>query len=385
MISRSLGSQPIGDHASLPHIIVVESAYGFEHNVFEGKLREVIERQGWTFEFWGWSRSPAERERKVPYPRRLLQATNRQSRPLLAIDYLLWMWKVGRASLRSRKDALFVCSRFDAAFPLAVASLFQAKRFLFANRDNISSSYAWPKLVKKLLMILETWVASRATLHLVPGSLRWNGNAGNLRVIPNTPTRALLARAQAIARQSSQTRRAPLVLYLNGWLTETRGISTLLCALKSPSLQGRVEVWVAGDNRCPEGQELLELESVKNFGILSADEALALYFAADLAFTYYDPRLEINRLAEPNKWGDCVATLTPFVANSEIITVKPFRERGACFTLDYRDADGLSRLLCRLVENPGELADARQAISEFDFPPWDDAMTAALQDALTKK
>ena len=174
---------------------------------------------------------------------------------------------------------------------------------------------------------------------------------------------------------------ARLELYVNGLLTETRGIRTLLNAL-GLCRAGLLRVLVAGMLACAEAEELVTLPCVEYLGLLSGEESLATYYRAHLAFTFYDPKIAINRVAEPNKWGDCVATGTPFVTNAEVQTARPFLLRKQCVAVPYADDTGLCELLTDLSRNSKKLSTLRQSIGRASVQPSDRAWDSVLMTVL---
>jgi hypothetical protein len=107
---------------------------------------------------------------------------------------------------------------------------------------------------------------------------------------------------------------------------------------------------------------------------------LANYYRSDLAFIYYDPAIEINRLAESQKWTDCWATGTAFVSNSEVVTLKPYIVRGACFHLRYDDDEGLAGLITSLILSRAEVQRNRAALARMDFRYWDEEMQSVIRE-----
>ncbi|GEC97402.1 hypothetical protein ZRA01_34750 [Zoogloea ramigera] len=142
----------------------------------------------------------------------------------------------------------------------------------------------------------------------------------------------------------------------------------------------KVNVLIAGRSNSPEGDLLIKHSFAEYLGPVSNEEALACCYRADLVFTFYDPSIPINVVAEPNKWGDCVATGTPFLANSEIETAKPFYQSGCCFLTPYADYQKLAELLWDLKVSSEKLELARSAIGNQDFVFWDDAMERVLDE-----
>ncbi len=125
---------------------------------------------------------------------------------------------------------------------------------------------------------------------------------------------------------------------------------------------------------------LARLPNVTDLGTLPMDEALALNYAAHLSLTFYDPAIELNRIAEPNKWEDCIATQTPFIVNSEVTTARRFMERDACVHVGYHDWQGLAEVLKRMAENREEWAKVQQNLCTFATPAWDEGVLHLLEE-----
>jgi glycosyltransferase involved in cell wall biosynthesis len=285
-------------------------------------------------------------------------------------------WRYGRRSS-------FFAVGFESAFPLSFVP--GAPGWLvFDNLDNISLNYRWPKWVAPIFRGLERWVAWRAKLHVVPSRARWSSIERNLRIVTNTPSREALAKAHDLAKSAGYSKQAPLTIYVNGWLSHTRGIRTLLSAIKI--LDGKnlpVRILVAGRPASAEAEELIRLDCTEYVGLVPNADALALYFKSHLAFTYYDPAIAINRVAESQKWTDCWATGTPFVANTEIQTLEPYTRRGACFALPYADAEQLAALLGSLIANPEMLTETQLRLQGMSFGFWDEEMELVVHDWLS--
>jgi len=162
---------------------------------------------------------------------------------------------------------------------------------------------------------------------------------------------------------------------------ETRGLRTLTQAIQSCQ-PGIVRLLIAGKVGCEDAKNLIALPCAEYLGELTAEESLATYYRAHLAFTFYDPQIEINRIAEPNKWGDCVATGTPFITNTEVQTAEPYLQNKQCLAIAYSDHEGLARILSNLSSHPEQWQALKQSIERVqgkscDYA-WDDVVTALL-------
>jgi glycosyltransferase involved in cell wall biosynthesis len=335
------------------------------------KLSKVLESAGIAFEVWKF-RGPHTEESEVSFVRNLFTWRNRQRSPVLR--YLVWMMKVLISAWRYRKSCCFFGVGFDSAFPIAVLPQ-GTQGYIFDNLDNISLSYRWPPLVQPIIQSLEYWVASRARIHVIPSRQRWHGATSNLRVVTNTPSGAVLMEAKAIAADRGYYRGSTLSVYINGWLSATRGIRTLVEAI-SIIEQARMplKIIVAGRPASEDAERLIRMKCTENLGMLTNEEALATYYRSHVAFTYYDPSVTINRLAESQKWTDCWATGTPIICNSEVETILPYVQAGSCFIAPYSDAKALATLLKGMIEEPAMLERAERGFSGMAFKYWDDEM-----------
>jgi glycosyltransferase involved in cell wall biosynthesis len=359
-----------GKALSGPAIIVVQQE-SLRERPRVHKLAAILLSLGKPVEIWKFGDAHQNSELDFPV-RNLISSKWRAGSPVLR--YLVWMVAVYVNRWRHGRKSPFFAVGFDSAFPLSF--LPGTSRWLvFDNLDNISLNYRWPRWLAPMVRGFESWVARRAKLHIVPSRARWSGDELNLRIVTNTPSREALEKASALAKQRGYSRQGPFTIYVNGWLSPTRGIQSLLCAtdiLRKKSVE--IRVLVAGRLASRESEELIRLNCAEYAGLLPNAEALALYFRSDLAFTYYDPSIAINRVAESQKWTDCWGTGTPFVANAGIQTLEPYVRSKACFVLPYADGEGLANLVEDLITKPEMLAECRRRLQRMSFQFWDDEM-----------
>lgn len=345
------------------------------------KLLEVAAELGLGVDHWYWRRDADddESDARIAARRRLLDGGGYANRRL-ALRYPAFMWRAFRQILGDDEGRRFYCLGFAAALPAAVATLFAARTYLFDNNDNVSLSYRGPASLRALLGAAERFVARRAAVHLVPSPSRWDRPDPNLRVVPNVPTRDVLERARGIAEREGYRAGGTFTLYVNGLLTDARGARQLLDVLRGWDDSLPLRVLVGGRLMSDAAEALAGLDRVEYLGQLDNETALARYACAHAVFTYYDPVVEINRLAEPNKWGDCVAMGVPFIVNREVETAYPFVDAGACFTAPYRDTGALRALLEGLIADGRRIAAAREALARLDWQPWDERMKTVLEE-----
>lgn len=363
-------------------IVIVRACARLEDDAFLVKLYPILSEFWAGIHFWAWKRTRHESsyEEHASVVRRVLLQGGGVSNRTLVIWYPLWMVAVFLRALVTQRT-LFFCLDLDTAIPVAYASRLRSHEFIFINLDNTSKRYKWPKAIKRIIERLERYVARHAKIHLVPGKSRWELDHPNLRVVPNFPTTYSIAISNDIALARSYSPGDKLTIYFNGWLTSTRGADTLLKAMKACPYEC-VHVIVAGRIECTEIEELIKLPNVEYVGKLNSEEALALNFKVHLVYTFYDPAIEINRLAEPNKWGDCIATGTPFITNLEIESAKPFIDSNSCFSLNYEDWRSLANLFMSLNKDKRQWEAVKANMSRCAIRYWDNEMRQLISTEL---
>lgn len=361
-------------------LVIIASIPSMDKRTRLYKLKRVLEANNIHYIFWGWNRN--EEDDVVPTNTRIIFSGRAKSKPILAVMYIYWMVVVGINVLLKGKHKFFYCLGFNTALPITCVSLFCRRLFLFDNPDNVPLSFRFPWFVRMIFVFMEKLIVWRASIHLVPSQCRWNGYSKNLRIIPNTPDSNIFQKAQSIAREKQyHPEEGYLTLYVNGKLTKERGVKHVITLCRKIS-SDKLRIIVAGDLISDESKELVALKRANYLGNLSNEEALALYWKSDITLTYYDPDIAINRLAEPNKWGDCIVTNTPFVVNSEVITAKPYMEADACFHIPFQDEISFVKLFENLINDKDSLKRKRENLLKFDVLAWDLEITSLLKQWL---
>jgi hypothetical protein len=337
------------------------------------KFAKVVNDAGFKYQYWGWDRKPnglRTQAENSASRRVLLTGSGKRTTIHLVKGYVLWMMQVFRAALQEKRSLIYVAVSFDAAMPLALLSLVRKTVFVYANLDNISTSYRWPTMLSRALRQCERFVAARSCLHLLPSPTRWEKISSKERFLTNSPTMGMLKSAREIAQRNGYVRRGVLTVYVNGCLTKTRGMGVLSNALRK-CFSEEIRVLMAGQILCEEAKGLSQMANVSYLGELPGEESLAQYFRSHLVFTYYDPAVEINRWAEPNKWQDCIATGTPFLVNNEVLTAQTYISANACAQTSYSDVEGIANCLKNLSRHETDWKILQKNLSMFTTPAWD--------------
>lgn len=359
-------------------VIVVAPAKGPEERVRLRKLVQLLQEMGHPVEFWGWERGGEQTE---PHPNLTLKILHRgggYGGKAMLLHYPRWMAKLWWNFLFNTKGRPLYCLSFDTAVSAAFAF---RKKFIFDEADNFSMLSNWPGWMRKIFEICENIAAKKSKIHLLPSKFRTKKVRSNDRFLPNMPTRSAVDQAKAMASERGYAPGDVLTVLVTGRLVADRGIAPILEAYRRLGPE-KLHLLVAGRTFATESEDLIKEPGVEYLGVVTNEEALALNYRAHLTLTYYDPAIEINRVAEPNKWGDCLATNTPFLVNSEVVTAKEYIDAGACVHVPYNDVDALVALLTRLAENPAELQAVKNRLASFSASAWDDGMRKIIAEWL---
>ncbi|MEI2453754.1 hypothetical protein [Lysobacter firmicutimachus] len=356
--------------------IILGQGNPYLKNPYLSKLSQVLDAAAIPYEFWIWSRD--KQAAALPKVRVLLSFGSWGGGAINALGYALWVaWLTLRVFLQPRAGVYF-CSRLDAALPCALVASLRDCQYVFLDRDKLSKSYAWPKPVKRLIETIERFVGRRATLHVVPGASRAvDGDGGNIRIVHNTPHSDVIQRARGLVA-GMPPRDGRLRVLISGLISPERGAKMMREAVEA--VGDRIDFVAAGRLLGDDAKRLAELLGERYRGIVSNEDALALLLSADLVLAFYDPALEINRLAEPNKWFDCAALQIPFVTNPGLDTSQPFEAADACFLCEYGDGRALAQELLRIDADPQALERRRAGLRTLRYEAWDTAMARVIAE-----
>lgn len=306
------------------------------------KLSTILKEEG-DLEYIYWSRTTDKHDTLDDIEYNMILAVCPNNKASLLIAYFVWIFKLFTVFLkRPPSERIYFVSRLDAA--IAMWSLrFLGKKFkyIYLDRDAYHMTYQLG-FFKPFVRWFEASIAKQALYHFIPGKSRDFTKAKNVLTIENTPNRKIFEEAKELGKSLKKDIR--FTIYINGWLVKTRGASAILQAIKTLDPK-KFKVLVAGPVQCKPISDLIDLDVVEYLGQLSNTASLSYYFISDLVLSFYDPTIEINRKAEPNKWYDCVFCGVPFLTNSGIETSEPFEKIGLAKTINYNSEEDLIKLL----------------------------------------
>ena len=104
-----------------------------------------------------------------------------------------------------------------------LASLFFDFDYIYDDPDRFVLVFSMPKFVKCILIRFEKLVSERSALHIIPSTLRYDYHSEKFFVLQNTPTRA----QYEYALRKKRTRPKGFIVYVNGLLTDSRGLAVI--------------------------------------------------------------------------------------------------------------------------------------------------------------
>lgn len=293
------------------------------------------------------------------------------SNHIVKLYYISYVIKLVLVSIVNKRQIIYSVGTVST-LPFAFANLFGGAKFIFDNNDNLSLSHKWPAPIGQLIALLERFIASRAFLHVVPSRRRWQYNDLNLRILPNVPSLDLLNRAKAIAKAKGYSRDGRFTVYVNGLMTKTRGWEMIVKTMLDESVSD-IQFIIAGVLTDYQLQEIEAAPNIQYLGAVSSESALSIYYKSHIALTFYDPSIAINRIAEPTKWGDCVATATPFIGNYGIETISTFVDSGVCICINYDSHIELVEVLLRISRDKNWKNAVENSFNSIRFNYWEEA------------
>ncbi|GAC29869.1 glycosyltransferase family 1 protein [Brumicola pallidula] len=300
----------------------------------------------------------------------------------LLFGYLAWFFKLLKFFIaHGDSRTIYFVSRLDAAAAIYLVKLFRPSlEYVYLDRDAYHMTYNLG-IFKGIVKWFEYKIAKTSLSHFIPGSSRNFTKLENVSVIENTPNRNFFEQAKlksACLRDDDR-----FTIYINGWLVKTRGANQILKAMEKLDVK-KFRVLVAGPLQCDAISQLIKLEIVEYLGQLNNQDSLSYYFVSDVVLSFYDPSIEINRKAEPNKWFDCLFTETHFITNYGIETAERFANTGMCYQLDYGNSEQLVQLIYDLNvrKNETKAISYVNLIKELNVDFWDEKVRKIVQDIL---
>lgn len=291
--------------------------------------------------FYGWDRDKNSSEIHEPlYESSYILSGGGFANKKARFMYIFWFFSVLRLCLSFKKNEVVWAMGFETAFPALIISKIKGFKVIFDDADRFSYIFTQQNFLINIIKFMEYQVSKYSNLHVIPCFERYGFQNKSMFVLKNTPERHEVQKARNYIlnenlsnfRKNHQT-----IIYVNGWLTDTRGMQQIYELSKNSDLG----ILIAGRIDSDYIRSILDFDNVRYMGEVSSVEALNFYLYSDYVFTFYDPVIPINVLAESNKWGDAIEMKTPIIINSEVVTGDFLRKANICISSPYNDSLGL--------------------------------------------
>jgi len=294
------------------------------------------------------------------------------------IMYIFWMLKVFFYAFKIPRGSTVWALGFESAFPALLASKIKGYNLYFDDADRFSMLFKWPRLIKSILGFFERFTSRNVYRHIVPGMSRYDFESGKFFILKNMPSKSELIQAKKIYEENEWPK-SKIVINVNGWLDEGRGIQTAL-KISKHFKEDQVHIILAGRLVCKAAEQLSEQDNVTYLGFVSNAHALASYFASDIVFTYFSPTDEVNLYAESNKWGDAIKTGCAIFVNSEVKSAQYLRDHDAALSLGYSNHAELINKIQAMLESPEKLYKLKKNViaMESSYPFFEDQLSECL-------
>ncbi|MDM1772053.1 glycosyltransferase family protein [Acinetobacter indicus] len=322
--------------------------------------------------FFGWKRDDAE---IIDDNSNIILNGGGYSSRKARLMYLLWFIKVFFVALKFNKFDKVWALGFESAFPCVLASKIKGFQVIYDDADRFSSLFNFPSFIHKILVKLEVYTSLNCFKHIIPGVERYEFDSPNFFILKNTPTSEDILKAKSLTLDPKivdKLKQFKKVIYVNGWLGEGRGLKIIYeVAKKMP----QIGILMAGRIDSKYAQEMLDFENVIYIGEVPQYEALAYYQVCDFIFTYYDPIVPINRMAEANKWGDALQFAVPVIVNKEVITAEYLRN--SSISVPYNNVDDLINEIINHINDEKKYVSLVESIVNLEkkFPTFDKQVT----------
>ena len=266
-------------------------------------------------------------------------------RRTLGLRYVQFARAVTAELLRLGPDIVHASNLRGLVAAMAYRVLRPRSRLVYDIHDNLALELRAPRWVKRPVQRLDNLLGRVADAVFVPDRRRADALLPwvprRLVIVPNTPDDPGWDPVPPMP---------PLRLAFCGRLQWTRGARMMGDLVAS---RDDVELEVAGGRGSQDVMDYFEsLPRTRVHGPLTQPEALELCKQCHLVVALYDPVLEINRQASPNKLYDAMATARPVLINSETAVADDIVGRDYGFAVPYGDAAALDALVDSLLHDP---------------------------------
>lgn len=154
-----------------------------------------------------------------------------------------------------------------------------------------------------------------------------------------------------VNQKNTDSKKNSNVIFYAGVLHETRGLKYVIEALDDIK---NIKMIFAGDG--PYKSKIKSYcDNKKNceyLGVIKYEKVIEETMKADLLYAFYDPSIQNNKYASPNKLFEAMMCGKPIIVNKNIEVSKIVKNENCGLTADYADKKSIKEAFLTLIENP---------------------------------
>lgn len=269
---------------------------------------------------------------------------------LSLVLYLLFWWAYEFYFLLTRNYDVYHACCLDALIPAILVKIFKRNVLIYDIFDFYAETFptSFPRTVINCISDFERFCIRFADAVIIVDECRFTQIKGakikKLIVIMNCPINATY-------KEISPLRNEPFVVFYGGTLLVTNGLCKLIDSVKHVS---EVRLVLAGAG--PDEKEIRDLmQSVPSssfLGWINHDEYIRQMLKASVVFSFYDPIIPNNRLANSTKVFEAMMCAKPVIVNKETSLASIIIDSNCGIVVPYNDGPALVNAISHLQKNP---------------------------------
>ncbi len=273
---------------------------------------------------------------------------------LKKVNFLLWHLFVVQYILFHRFKVVHACD-FDTYFPAFFPAKLTGKKIIYDIFDNYVDMLFIHPAIKKIVGKLDVFLTKRANMVLLPDENRLQvvGKLNkNIRIIYNSPPDILQTLQKTYPQEPDKNKIT--ICYLGLLDNRQRDLMPFIDII---SKSDRLEFYLAGRGKDEKTIEnaAKQYDNIRFFGNVSYSEALKLEYMSDAILAVYDPAIQNNILASPNKLFEAMMLGKPTIINEEVQAASLIQKFDIGYTYAFGNYKSLSRLFAMIENNPEAL------------------------------
>jgi glycosyltransferase involved in cell wall biosynthesis len=264
---------------------------------------------------------------------------------LKVVGYLLWYFSIYRKLLFSKKRNFYYCADFEAAFPCFLLKKIKKLRYVYDIYDEFALRYNFNKVLRKTIFAVDRKIrkASIITIHVDPS--RVSALDKNYIIIPNVPFDFYNGKFETPDYKKK--------IAITGWLAKSRGVESIYKFARDNS---SIEFLIIGEIDPALREMFSSMPNVIVLTQMRQDDLFKVIFDVSAIIALYNPEIEINRKAAPNKLYDAMMLGIPIVTNKGIEVADFIQSNNLGLVVNY-GYDGTWKKILDLISDKEAVRD----------------------------